>query len=114
MEYATLVGKDFTHCGECKCERCWRNDFISQTAGFGQAPIKDTQQIKASEVVPWDELCERSTAAPWKGLLVNLIVRHVVIPGSKPLTPQGSCGALVFGDIVNGKPPIVENTLKAF
>ena len=112
MEYATLVGKDLRIVVNANANRAGETISFANLANLVKQSIKDTQQIKASEIVPWDELVKEAPPLPDGFAKRDAIVRYVVTPVKNPDT-QEVVGALVFGDIVNGKLPIVENTLKA-
>jgi len=113
MEYATLVGKDLRIVANANANRAGETISFTNLADLVRQSIKDTQQIKASEVVPWDELVKEAPPLSEGFAKQDAIVRYVVTPVKNPDT-QEVVGALVFGDIVNSKLPIVENTLKAF
>jgi twitching motility protein PilJ len=110
IEYATLVGKDLRIIANANTDRTGEtfnpNNLVSEV-------FKNPKQIEASQIVSWADLEKESPPLP-KGLTKqDALIRYTVTPVKDSAT--GSViGALVAGDIVNGKLPIVENTLKAF
>ncbi|NEP49909.1 MAG: GAF domain-containing protein [Moorea sp. SIO3C2] len=111
IEYATLVGKDRRILVNANSDRTAEffdpNDLVSQV-------LQNPQQIKTSELVSWSEVAQESPFLP-AGIVQqnNLLIRYTVTPVRT--TDTGAVlGVLVSGDIVNGKLPIVEDTLKSF
>ncbi|NEQ79811.1 MAG: hypothetical protein F6K26_05975, partial [Moorea sp. SIO2I5] len=111
IEYATLVGKDRRIIVNANSDRTAEffdpNDLVSQV-------LENPQQIKTSELVSWSEVAQESPFLP-AGIVQqnNLLIRYTVTPVRT--TDTGAVlGVLVSGDIVNGKLPIVEDTLKSF
>ncbi|NEO69442.1 MAG: chemotaxis protein, partial [Moorea sp. SIO3H5] len=111
IEYATLVGKDRRILVNANSDRTAEffdpNDLVSQV-------LENPQQIKTSELVSWSEVAQESPFLP-AGIVEqnNLLIRYTVTPVRT--TDTGAVlGVLISGDIVNGKLPIVEDTLKSF
>ncbi len=111
IEYATLVGKDRRIIVNANADRTGEffdpNDLVSQV-------LENPQQIKTSELVSSSEVAQESPFLP-AGIVQqkNLLIRYTVTPVRA--TDTGAVlGVLVSGDIVNGKQPIVEDTLKSF
>lgn len=110
IEYATLVGKNRQIIVNANADRTGEtfdpNNLVSQV-------LKNPQQIQASQVVSWTELAKELPPLPKGFANKDALIRYTISPVKDPNT--GSIvGALVAGDIVNEKLPIVENTLQAF
>lgn len=110
MEYATLVGKDAQIIVNANADR--QGETFNPDGLVGEA-IKTAHQIKASTIVPWSEIQKENPSLPPNFSGQDALIRYVVTPVKNPDTKE-IIGALVFGDIVNYKLPIVENTLKSF
>jgi twitching motility protein PilJ len=110
IEYATLVGKDLRIIVNANTNRTGEtfdpNNLVSEV-------FKNPQQIKASQIVPWAELAQESPPLPKGFTKQDALIRYTITPVKDSETGK-AIGALVAGDIVNGKLPIVENTLSAF
>jgi twitching motility protein PilJ len=112
MEYATLVSKDLKIIVNANADRTGQefnpNNLVSQV-------LKNPQQLKASAIVPRDELAKEAPPLPaeFKNQAGEALIRYVITPVKDP-TNNNTIAVLVFGDIVNSKRPIVEGTLKAF
>ncbi len=110
IEYATLVGKDLRIIANANHDRTGEifnpNNLVSEVLSSGQ-------QIKTSAIVSGAELAKESPALPPGVANQDVLIRYAVTPVVDPAT-QTVIGALVSGDIVNGKLPIVEGTLNAF
>ncbi|OUC11601.1 MAG: hypothetical protein B0A82_26990 [Alkalinema sp. CACIAM 70d] len=112
IEFATLVGKDLKIITNANNDRTGEtfnpNQLVSEV-------LKTNQQIKASAIVTQQEINRESPTMPegYDRELPQALIRYVVTPVKDPATNM-PIGALVFGDIVNNKPAIVENTLNAF
>ena len=110
IEYATLVGKDLRIIVNANADRAGEtfnpNNLVSEV-------FKNPKQIQASQIVTWADLAKESPPLPTGLTKQDALIRYTVTPVKDSAT--GSViGALVAGDIVNGKLPIVEDTLKAF
>ncbi|WP_248277707.1 methyl-accepting chemotaxis protein [Brasilonema sp. UFV-L1] len=109
IEYATLVGKDFKIIVNANKNREGEvfnpNNLVSDV-------FKNPKQIKASRIVSWSELSKESPPLPNSFSNQDALIRYTVTPVRDPKTST-VVGALVSGDIVNGKDPIVRNTLQA-
>ncbi len=112
MEYATLVGVDKKIIASANTNRKGElfdpNDLVTTV-------LRDGQQIKASVIVPRTEVLRESPVLPpeFREQTGDALVRFVVTPIRDPETRK-TIGALIFGDLVNGKLPIVQNTRNAF
>ena len=111
IEYATLVGKDLKIIVNANANRAGEtfnpNNLVSQV-------LQNPQQIKASAIVKASELSQESPPLP-EGISSNqdALIRYTVTPIRNPQN-QEVVGALVSGDIVNGKDAIAKQTLQAF
>lgn len=113
MEYATLVGKDLRIIANANRPRSKETVSNPDLVPLIQQVLKDGQQVKASSVVSWDELSKESPPLPDGLNKQDALIRYVVTP-VRDRDNSEVIGVLVFGDIVNRKLPIVENTLNAF
>lgn len=110
IEYATLVGKDLRIIVGANANR--RGEVFNPN-NLVQAVFDDPRQIKASAIVKWSELQKENPPLPPGFTGQDALIRYTVTAVKDPVTKQ-VIGALVSGDIVNGKLPIVKGTLKAF
>mgnify|MGYP005837572357 CR=1 FL=1 len=110
IEYATLVGRDRRIIVNANADRTGEtfdpNNLVSQV-------FKTNQQLQASQIVSWTELAKELPPLPDSVTNQDALIRYTVTPVKDSKTGT-VIGALVAGDIVNGKMSIVENTLKAF
>ncbi|PSB30418.1 GAF domain-containing protein [Stenomitos frigidus] len=109
MEYATLVDKDARIVVNANADR---QGETFNPAGLVSKVLKTSVQIKASAIVPWSELAKEAPSLPNGFSKQDTLIRYVVTPVKDPET-KAVIGALVFGDVVNAKRPIVEETLNA-
>ena len=110
IEYATLVDKDRRIVVSANADR---QGETFDPSGLVSKVLKTPVQIKANEVVSWSELAKEAPPLPDGFNKQDALIRYVVTPIKNPDT-QETIGALVFGDVVNAKPAIVQDTLKAF
>jgi len=110
IEYATLVGKDLKIIVNANNDRSGEtfnpNNLVEEV-------IKKGEQIKTSEIVSKEDLAKESPPLPETFELKDALIRYTVTPVKNPETGE-VMGALISGDIVDGKLPIVEKTLEAF
>jgi len=110
IEYATLVGQDMRIIANANRDRRGEifnpNDLVSEV-------FLVSQQIKTSAIVSGTELTKESPPLPPGVTNQDTLIRYVVTPVIDPATNK-TIGVLVAGDVVNGKLPIVEDTLNAF
>lgn len=110
IEYATLVGKDKRIIASANANREGQlfdpDKLVSQV-------LANPQQLKASGVVPWRELKAEGSPLPLGFSGQDALIRYTATPVFNPTTKQ-VIGALISGDIVNGKTPITEATLSSF
>ncbi len=110
IEYATLVDKDIKIVVNANANR---QGEIFNPDNLVQAVFSDQRQIKASAIVSWDELKKENPPLPKGFAKQDALIRYTVTAIKDPISNK-VVGALVFGDIVNNKEPIVKGTLKAF
>jgi len=110
IEYATLVGNDQRIIANANADRTGEtfdpNNLVSQV-------LRNPEQIKTSQIVSRQELLKESAPLPEGFTQPEALIRYTVTPVKRPDNGQ-VVGVLVSGDIVNGKLPIVENTINAF
>ncbi|BAZ14462.1 methyl-accepting chemotaxis protein [Calothrix sp. NIES-4071] len=109
IEYATLVGKDYKIIANANAERQGEffnpDNLVSEVFSF-------PKQIKASRIVKWAELSRELPPLPKGFRNQDALIRYTVTPVTDPQS-NVVIGALVSGDIVNGKEKIVKATLDA-
>ncbi len=110
IEYATLVGKDLRIIINANTNR---QGEVFNPNNLVKEVFKDPRQIKASAIVNWNELKKEGATLPAGFTNRDALIRYTVTAVKDPVSKQ-VIGALVSGDIVNGKLPIVKGTLKAF
>ncbi|NEP09544.1 MAG: HAMP domain-containing protein [Symploca sp. SIO2C1] len=110
IEYATLVDKNLRIIINANTNRAGEifdpNKLVSQA-------LQEPQQIASTEIVSWFELTQESPPLPEGFTEQDAVIRYTVTPVSDPDTGE-AIAALVSGDIVNGKLPIVKKTVDAF
>ena len=111
IEYATLVGADLKIVASANRDRTGEtfdpNGLVSEV-------LKQPLQLKASEVISWSEFEKEGAPLP-DGLTPQdeLLIRYIVTPVFDPQDRERAIGALVFGDVVNGKYAIPSEVLNA-
>ncbi|MBL1210033.1 GAF domain-containing protein [Geminocystis sp. GBBB08] len=111
IEYATLVGTDKKIIVNANRDRTGE---LFDPNGLVSEVINNPQQLKVTEIVPWDDLKQESP--PILPQLINgqpALIRYTFTPVFNPST-QEVIGVLVSGDVVNQKYAIVEQTAKEF
>ncbi|HIK12586.1 MAG TPA: HAMP domain-containing histidine kinase [Oscillatoriaceae cyanobacterium M33_DOE_052] len=112
IEYATLVGKDLRIVVSGNGDRV--GELFNPSGLVAQVfNLDNGEQIKTSEIVTGAELQQESPPLPPGVGQGNHLIRYTVTPVKHPET-KDIIAALVSGDLVNGKTPIVERTLKTF
>ena len=110
IEYATLVDRNLRIIINANVDRAGEtfdpNNLVSQV-------FQESQQIKSTEIVSWSELAKESPLLPEGFTEQEALIRYTVTPVNDPDTGE-AIAALVSGDIVNGKLPIVKNSVDAF
>lgn len=113
IEYATLVGRDLRIITNANANRAKEKITESNLSNLIQQALKEGQQIKATDLVSWDELTKEAPPLPDGLSKKDILIRYVVTPVRDPNSRE-VIATLVLGDIVNRKRPIVEDTLAAF
>ncbi|MBW4665742.1 MAG: HAMP domain-containing protein [Chroococcus sp. CMT-3BRIN-NPC107] len=108
IEYATLVGKDLRIIAGANANR---QGEIFNPNNLVKEVLSDPRQIKANAIVKWSELQTENPPLPKGFANRDALIRYTVTAVKDPATKQ-VIGALVSGDIVNGKLPIVKDTIK--
>ncbi|MGI8502439.1 MAG: methyl-accepting chemotaxis protein [Hassallia sp.] len=107
IEYATLVGKDFKIIVNANADRQGEifnpDNLVSEVFSY-------PKQVKASRIVKWSELSREAPPLPSGFRNKDALIRYTVTPVKDPET-NVVIGALVSGDIVNGKNSILRSTL---
>ena len=110
LEYATLVDTNMqivaSPFASRQGERFDPNKLVSKA-------LSTTQQVSASALITWDELQKEKTLLPPGFKNKDALIQYTVTPVQDPISGQ-VIGALVSGNLVSGKLPIVEQTLEAF
>lgn len=109
IEYATLVGNDLKIIVNANADRAGEK---FDPEGLVGTVLKNPRQVKATALVKWSELEKEAPPLPEGFSGQDALIRYTVTPVTDPSTDK-VVGALVAGDIVNGKTPITEGTLSA-
>lgn len=109
IEYATLVGKDLKIIANANANR--QGETFNPN-GLVSELFKNPRQIKANEIVSSAELAKEAPSVLPEITTQDALIRYTVTPVRDPDTDT-VIGALVSGDVVNGKRPIIEQTLQA-
>ncbi|MDY7022339.1 MAG: cache domain-containing protein, partial [Cyanobacteriota bacterium] len=108
IEYATLVGQDLKIIANANANRTGEtfnpNNLVTEV-------IAQPQQIKTSELLDWTELIRENPPLPSGIAQQDLLIRYTATPVRDPQT-QMVIGVLISGDIVNGKPSIIQRTVE--
>ncbi len=107
IEYATLVGKDLKIIANANKDRT--GEIFNPNNLVGEV-LRNPQQIKTSEIISWSEIAKESPPIPPGMKKQQALIRYTVTPVKDPQSEK-VIGALVSGDIVNHKLPIVNQTL---
>lgn len=107
IEYATLVGKNQKIIVNANADRTGQ---IFNPDNFVQSTFDNPRQIKVSSIVKKEDLAQES---PPDAVNQDALIRYTVTPVRNPST-KAVIGALVSGDVVNGKDPIVKGTVSTF
>ncbi|MBE7380080.1 MAG: GAF domain-containing protein [Leptolyngbya sp. SIO1E4] len=110
IEYATLVGDDLRIIASANGDRAGEK-FDPQ--GLVGTVLQNPRQVKVSAIVSQAELQNEQPSLPTNFSGEDALIRYTLTPITDP-TSGTALGVLVSGDIVNGKPAIVENTLNSF
>ncbi|WOD37655.1 GAF domain-containing protein [Nodosilinea sp. E11] len=110
IEYATLVGNDLKIIANANRDRQGQQ---FDPNGLVGTVLKNPRQIKASAIVSWNELRNEAPPLPPGFADQDALIRYTVTPVSDPVS-GAVVGALVAGDIVNGKDAIPSGTIAPF
>lgn len=110
IEYATLVDANAKIIASANANRT--GDVFNPDGLVTQALIR-SRQVQASAIVRWSELQRESPPLPETLQDQDALIRYTVTPVRDPGSNK-VLGALISGDVVNGKPQIVKDTLAAF
>jgi twitching motility protein PilJ len=113
IEYATLVNQNNAVVVNANADR--RGDQLDpdNLKPLINQVFKQGYQIKTSKILRWNEFLKEGAPVPMGVDNRDLLVRYVITPVKSPET-KAVMAVLVFGDVVDGKSPIVDSTLKAF
>ncbi|GAB1539640.1 hypothetical protein NUACC21_23070 [Scytonema sp. NUACC21] len=107
IEYATLVGKDFKIIANANNDR--QGEIFNPDNLVSEA-IEKSQEIKATSVITWSELNQESPSLPEGFKHQDALINYTVTP-VRDEKNQTVVGALISGEIVNGKDAIAKQTL---
>ena len=110
IEYATLIGRDKKIIINANKNRTGQ---VFDPNGLVSKVLKNPQQIKSSQIVSWQELQTEKPPLPQGFAASDALIRYTVTPVFNSDRSQ-VVGVLLSGDIVNGKPTIVEKTVTSF
>lgn len=108
IEYATLVGSDLKIIANANANRF--GEFFNPNQLVTNV-LATPKQIKTSEVVKWEEIAQEQPPIAAQLSPQDILIRYTATPVIDPETNQ-TIGVLISGDTVNGKVPIVEETIK--
>jgi twitching motility protein PilJ len=110
IEYATLVSKNKKIIINANQERVGQNFdpnyLVSKALATGE-------QIKSSELISWSEIATEKPPLIAGLKEGNALIRYTATPIKDPGTKE-IIGALVSGDILNHKLPVVQDSVQAF
>jgi len=111
IEYAVLVGRDFKVIANANKET--QGKTLNPDNLVAEA-ISKNSQIKANSIVSWKNFIEQQNVDDKLSQLEgkDLLVRFVVTPLKDPVTSK-IIGALIFGDVANSKPLILNTAVAA-
>jgi len=110
IEYATLVGTDRTILANANRDRSGQ---VFDPNGLVGTVLQNPRQIKTSAIVSWEELQNENPPLPDGFANQDALVRYTVTPVTDPESGD-VVGALVSGDIVNGKAVIPRGAIAPF
>jgi twitching motility protein PilJ len=113
IEYASLVNADSGVIVSANADRRGERLDAENLKPLVAQVFKQGYQIKASRILGWNEFLKEGAPVPMGVQNRDLLVRYVVTPVKSPET-KAVMAVLVWGDVVDGKSPIVDSTLKAF
>ena len=110
IEYATLVGADKKIIVNANADRAGES---FDPRGLVSKVLENSQPIQTSAIVSWQELTKESPPLPKGFSKSDALIRYT----ATPVRARGEgkvMGVLISGDIVNGKLPMVQNSVEAF
>jgi methyl-accepting chemotaxis protein PixJ len=110
IEYATLVGSDMDIIASANADRAGQR---FDPEGLVGTVLQNPRQIKTSAIVSWEELENEDPPLPNGFANQDALIRYTITP-VLARDSNDVVGALVSGDIVNGKTDIPTATLSAF
>jgi twitching motility protein PilJ len=110
IEYATLVGKDKTIIVNANADRSGQ---VFDPDNLVQSVLDNGQQIKVSSIVSKQELSQEAPPSLSKITGEEALIRYTATPVQDPSNKE-VIGVLISGDVVNGKNPIVKDTVNTF
>ncbi len=110
IEYATLVGTDLEILASANRDRTGET---FDPAGLVSLTLQQGRQVKANEIVPWSEIKQEGAPLAEGMDPEDILIRYVVTPIFDPQDSTQTIGALVLGDIINGKPSIARAVLQS-
>ncbi|OKH48733.1 GAF domain-containing protein [Phormidium tenue] len=110
IEYATLVGNDRRIIANANRDR--RGQSFDPNGLVGTM-LQNPRQIKTSAIVSWAELRNEAPPLPAGFTDQDALIRYTITPVNDPASGQ-VVGALVSGDIVNGKDVIPRESIAPF
>ncbi|MGB6017633.1 MAG: GAF domain-containing protein, partial [Nodosilinea sp.] len=110
IEYATLVGNDLKIIANANRDR--RGQQFDPNGLVGTV-LQNPRQVKTSAIVSWEEISNEAPPLPAGFANQDALIRYTVTPVSDP-TSGRVVGALVSGDIVNGKDAIPKGAISPF
>ncbi|PSN77411.1 chemotaxis protein, partial [filamentous cyanobacterium CCP4] len=110
IEYATLVGDDLRIIANANRDR--RGQRFDPNGLVGTV-LQNPRQVKASAIVSWEELSNEAPPLPDGFANQDALIRYTITPVTDPSSGR-VVGALVSGDIVNGKNAIPRGAIAPF
>lgn len=110
IEYATLVGNDLKIIANANRDR--RGQQFDPNGLVGTV-LQNPRQVSANAIVSWDELRNEAPPLPDGFANQDALIRYTITPVSDPASGR-VVGALVSGDIVNGKDAIPRGAIAPF
>jgi twitching motility protein PilJ len=109
IEYATLVGKDLKIIVNANSDRTGEE---FNPDNLVKEVLNNGKQLKVNRIVSWSEISKEAPPLPEGFKNQDALIRYTVTPVKDPNT-QLVIGALVSGDIVNGKNTILRAVLES-
>ncbi|PZV26249.1 MAG: methyl-accepting chemotaxis protein [Snowella sp.] len=110
IEYATLVGKDKTIIVNANADRSGQ---VFDPDNLVQSVLDNPRQIKVSSIVTKEELSQEAPPSLSQITGEHALIRYTATPVEHPFSKE-VIGVLISGDVVNGKNPIVKETVNTF